>query len=242
MALFAWDRRAAPRTPPPPPAGQRRDGRRQARLSFYGAFRRGIAAQLHGPHPRPRQGSGETAAAGPAPSLELFAGDRRALQDRAPAPGRASGADALRGAAALSHARTLRRRAGFGAGGSEMTVRFAFVVLRRWRCSRRSRWVSSSRVRRRRPSPAERPTAPASDRSHFVAGEELAKTVTVVTGVPISPLLGVSALGAWRYYRHRRAAARRRCPGTRAPGSGGAGSRWSSCSWPTPRSARRCRG
>ncbi len=39
------------------------------------------------------------------------------------------------------------------------------------------------------------------DRAHFTAGEELAKTVTVVTGVPISPLLGVSALGAFRWYR-----------------------------------------
>jgi hypothetical protein len=49
---------------------------------------------------------------------------------------------------------------------------------------------------------AEPTTAPASmDHAHFVAGEELAKTVTLVTGVPISPLLGVSGLGAWRYFR-----------------------------------------
>jgi hypothetical protein len=43
------------------------------------------------------------------------------------------------------------------------------------------------------------PTDP--DRTHFKVGEDLAKTVTVVTGVPISPLLGVSALGAFRWIR-----------------------------------------
>ena len=48
------------------------------------------------------------------------------------------------------------------------------------------------------PEPA-RP--PAADTRHFTAGEELARTVTLVTGVPISPLLGVSALGAWRYFQ-----------------------------------------
>lgn len=48
--------------------------------------------------------------------------------------------------------------------------------------------------------PAAAPVA-SGDRAHFVAGEELAKTVTLVTGVPISPLLGVSALGAWRYFQ-----------------------------------------
>jgi hypothetical protein len=35
---------------------------------------------------------------------------------------------------------------------------------------------------------------------HFRTGEELARTVTVATGVPISPLLGVSALGALRWW------------------------------------------
>jgi hypothetical protein len=48
---------------------------------------------------------------------------------------------------------------------------------------------------------AAEPPAPTADERHFRAGEELAKTVTLVTGVPISPLLGVSALGAWRYFQ-----------------------------------------
>ncbi len=48
------------------------------------------------------------------------------------------------------------------------------------------------------PEPARPPVA---DARHFSAGEELARTVTLVTGVPISPLLGVSALGAWRYFQ-----------------------------------------
>ena len=38
------------------------------------------------------------------------------------------------------------------------------------------------------------------ERSHFTAGEEIARTVTLTTGVPISPLLGVSGLGAWRWW------------------------------------------
>jgi len=54
-------------------------------------------------------------------------------------------------------------------------------------------------VARAAETPAEDPTSP--DSRHFDAGEELAKTVTLVTGVPISPLLGVSALGALRYFR-----------------------------------------
>ena len=45
------------------------------------------------------------------------------------------------------------------------------------------------------------------DEAQFSAGEELARTITVTTGVPISPLLGVSGLGAWRCWR---ASARRR--------------------------------
>lgn len=36
---------------------------------------------------------------------------------------------------------------------------------------------------------------------HFSAGEEVARTLTLVTGVPISPLLGVSGLGAWRWWQ-----------------------------------------
>ncbi len=39
------------------------------------------------------------------------------------------------------------------------------------------------------------------ERLQFTAGEEIARTVTLTTGVPISPLLGVSALGAWRWWR-----------------------------------------
>ncbi|MCB1009578.1 MAG: hypothetical protein KDB94_11880 [Acidobacteria bacterium] len=39
------------------------------------------------------------------------------------------------------------------------------------------------------------------DAEHFSTGEELARTVTLITGVPISPLLGVSGLGAIRYFR-----------------------------------------
>lgn len=39
------------------------------------------------------------------------------------------------------------------------------------------------------------------ERSQFTAGEEIARTVTLTTGVPISPLLGVSGLGAWRWWR-----------------------------------------
>lgn len=40
-----------------------------------------------------------------------------------------------------------------------------------------------------------------SESRHFSAGEEVARTLTLVTGVPISPLLGVSGLGAWRWWR-----------------------------------------
>ena len=39
------------------------------------------------------------------------------------------------------------------------------------------------------------------ERTQFSAGEEIARTITLTTGVPISPLLGVSALGAWRWWR-----------------------------------------
>ncbi|MEO7974293.1 MAG: hypothetical protein ABIU84_11975 [Thermoanaerobaculia bacterium] len=39
------------------------------------------------------------------------------------------------------------------------------------------------------------------DRTQFSAGEEIARTITLTTGVPISPMLGVSALGAWRWWK-----------------------------------------
>jgi hypothetical protein len=38
-------------------------------------------------------------------------------------------------------------------------------------------------------------------RGELLAGERLAEAVTLATGVPISPLLGVSALGAYRWWR-----------------------------------------
>lgn len=54
-----------------------------------------------------------------------------------------------------------------------------------------------------RPASAGAPAPPgvAIDETHFTAGEELARTLTLATGVPISPLLGVSGLGAWRWWR-----------------------------------------
>ena len=48
---------------------------------------------------------------------------------------------------------------------------------------------------------ASSPPAQNRETSHFSAGEEIARTVAVTTGVPISPLLGVSGLGAWRWYQ-----------------------------------------
>ncbi|MDQ1348729.1 MAG: hypothetical protein QG573_2105, partial [Acidobacteriota bacterium] len=45
------------------------------------------------------------------------------------------------------------------------------------------------------------PVGAASERAQFTAGEEIARTITLTTGVPISPMLGVSALGAWRWWR-----------------------------------------
>ncbi|MEO8195647.1 MAG: hypothetical protein ABI689_02880 [Thermoanaerobaculia bacterium] len=47
----------------------------------------------------------------------------------------------------------------------------------------------------------ERSLAVEGERAQFTAGEEIARTVTLTTGVPISPLLGVSGLGAWRWWR-----------------------------------------
>ena len=52
------------------------------------------------------------------------------------------------------------------------------------------------------PALAAAPAEARSDESaHFSAGEEVARTIALTTGVPISPLLGVSGLGAWRWYR-----------------------------------------
>jgi hypothetical protein len=45
------------------------------------------------------------------------------------------------------------------------------------------------------------PNRAVGERGHFSAGEEIARTVTLTTGVPISPMLGVSALGAWRWWQ-----------------------------------------
>ncbi|MGE0638922.1 MAG: hypothetical protein AB7G12_03475 [Thermoanaerobaculia bacterium] len=60
------------------------------------------------------------------------------------------------------------------------------------------------------------------DEAQFSAGEELARTITVTTGVPISPLLGVSGLGAWRWYRTPEAA-RARLPWYAKPWFWGSG-------------------
>lgn len=44
------------------------------------------------------------------------------------------------------------------------------------------------------------PARGAGAETHFRAGERVAETISIATGVPISPLLGVSALGAWRWW------------------------------------------
>jgi len=51
------------------------------------------------------------------------------------------------------------------------------------------------------PARAVEPRAADSARGHALAGERLAELVAVATGVPISPLLGVSGLGAYRWWR-----------------------------------------
>jgi hypothetical protein len=51
------------------------------------------------------------------------------------------------------------------------------------------------------PAAAARPAG-----TPFAAGEQLARALTLATGVPISPLLGVSALGALRWWRAPEAA------------------------------------
>lgn len=64
-------------------------------------------------------------------------------------------------------------------------------------------WTTAAAAAARSPAPEAEAvaTAPAPGEEHFRTGEEVAKTVTLVTGVPISPLLGVSAVGALRYFR-----------------------------------------
>lgn len=44
-------------------------------------------------------------------------------------------------------------------------------------------------------------TQPSAVESHFLAAERVAEAITLATGVPISPLLGVSGLGAYRWWR-----------------------------------------
>lgn len=60
------------------------------------------------------------------------------------------------------------------------------------------------------------------ERSQFTAGEEIARTITLTTGVPISPMLGVSALGAWRWWQTP-AAARAELPWYTRPWFWGSG-------------------
>jgi len=50
------------------------------------------------------------------------------------------------------------------------------------------------------PGVARAAARPDSDREHFRAGERIAAAITVATGVPISPLLGASALTAYRWW------------------------------------------
>jgi len=51
------------------------------------------------------------------------------------------------------------------------------------------------------PAGAQSDAASGSAASHFRAAERVAEVVTVATGVPISPLVGVSALGGYRWWR-----------------------------------------
>jgi hypothetical protein len=70
------------------------------------------------------------------------------------------------------------------------------------------------------PPPGVAPAATAE--THFHAGERIAETLSIATGVPISPLLGVSALGAWRWWRTP-AAARPALPWYASPWFWGSG-------------------
>ena len=56
------------------------------------------------------------------------------------------------------------------------------------------------------PPPGPGAAAGRASGSPFARGEELARAITLATGVPISPLLGVSALGALRWWRAPEAA------------------------------------
>jgi hypothetical protein len=47
------------------------------------------------------------------------------------------------------------------------------------------------------------PAGPAASTNAVVPGTELAHTISEITGVAISPLLGVSAVGAWKYFHAR---------------------------------------
>jgi hypothetical protein len=48
---------------------------------------------------------------------------------------------------------------------------------------------------------AENPTTPPAPQSKSTPGLEAAQAISTITGVAISPLLGVSAVGAWKYFR-----------------------------------------
>jgi hypothetical protein len=59
--------------------------------------------------------------------------------------------------------------------------------------------VAFSTPEESRASPAAQ-VDPRAERAQFSAGEEIARSITLITGVPISPLLGVSAVGARRWW------------------------------------------
>ncbi len=80
------------------------------------------------------------------------------------------------------------------------TPRAPGLVLNRRVLSFASAFLVASLCAFPAPPAAAQGAAPA-EAVHFTAGEELARTATLVTGVPISPLLGVSGLGAWRWWR-----------------------------------------
>ena len=88
--------------------------------------------------------------------------------------------------------------------------------------------VLASAVRAEAPRDASRldqPSKPAS-----LAGVRMAEAVSATTGMAISPLLGVSAVGAWRYWQTPRGGPAAMSPGTPARGSGGRRF-WLSCCW-----------
>jgi hypothetical protein len=59
---------------------------------------------------------------------------------------------------------------------------------------------------------AAAPAGSATSTNAVVPGVELAHTISEITGVAISPLLGVSAVGAWKYYHAQTPAQRARLP------------------------------